>query len=197
MAKVASLMDQVLGEGGMRRWSIKGVVDSSICRREMAWVVGRIPYKLVPKATVVQRIREQLEAVFPRRILSVWETNWASFPVIVRGVVRIPALVEEGIADRQLRSEASGVLWGDRGAYFTYAHGELVLKAEVASAAEAECMIRSGITVEGKKCEVRAWTKEMKSKGETAAPQKVAGGQTTARAPMGRWKAGAPDIGTG
>ena len=36
VAKVASLMDQVLGEGGMQRWSIKGVVDSSICRREMA-----------------------------------------------------------------------------------------------------------------------------------------------------------------
>ena len=71
VAKLASLMDQVLGEGGMRRWSIKCVVDSSICRREMAWVISRIPYKLVPKATVVQRICEQLEAVFSRRILSV------------------------------------------------------------------------------------------------------------------------------
>ena len=75
VAKVASLMDQVLGEGGMKRWSIKGVVDSSICRREMVWVIGRIPYNLVPKATVVQRIREQLEVVFPSRILSMWETN--------------------------------------------------------------------------------------------------------------------------
>ena len=56
VAKVAFLMDQVLGEGGMRRWSIKGVVDSSICRREMAWMIGRIPSKLVPKATVVKRI---------------------------------------------------------------------------------------------------------------------------------------------
>ena len=51
--KVASLMDQVLREGGMRRWSIKDMVDSSIYRREMAWVIGRIPYKLVPKVTVV------------------------------------------------------------------------------------------------------------------------------------------------
>ena len=88
MAKVASVMDQVLGEGEMRRWSIIVVVDSSICRREMAWVIGRIPYKLVPKATVVQRIREQLEAVIPTRILSMWETNRASFPIIGRGVVR-------------------------------------------------------------------------------------------------------------
>ena len=114
VAKAASLMDQVLGEGGMRRWSVKGMVDSSICRRELAWVIGRIPYKLVPKATVVQRIREQLEAVFPRRILNVWKTNWASFPIIVRGIVRTPALVEQGIADRLLRSEVEGVLWGDR-----------------------------------------------------------------------------------
>ena len=76
----------------------------------MAWVIGRIPYKLVPKATVVQRIREQLEAVFPRRILSVWETIRASFPIIVRGVVRTPALVEEGITDRLLRTEVDGVL---------------------------------------------------------------------------------------
>ena len=35
VAKVASLMDQVLGEGGMRRRSIKGIVDSSICSREI------------------------------------------------------------------------------------------------------------------------------------------------------------------
>ena len=122
-------------------------------------MVGRIPYKLVPKVTVVQRIREQLEAVFPRRILSIWEANRASFPISIRGVVRTPALVEEGIADRLLRSEVGGVLWGDRRAYFMYVHGELVHKAEVASAAEAERMIRSGITVEGKSCEVRAWTK--------------------------------------
>ena len=36
VAKVASLMYQGLGEGEMRRWSIKRVVDSSICRRAMA-----------------------------------------------------------------------------------------------------------------------------------------------------------------
>ena len=78
------------------------------------------------------------------------ETNRASFPIIVRGMVRTPALVEEGIADRLLRSEVTRVLWGDRRADFTYVHGELVLKAEVASAAEAERMIRSGIMVEGK-----------------------------------------------
>ena len=121
-----------------------------------------------------------------------WETNGASFPIIVRGVVRTPAQVKEGIADRLLRSEVSGVLWGDQRAYFTYVHAELVLKAEVVSAAEAERMIRSGIMVEGKKCKVRAWTKEMKSKGETVAPQKGAGEQTTAGAPIGRWKASAP-----
>ena len=74
----------------------------------------------------------------------------------------------------------------------TYVHGELVLKAEVASAAEAERMIRNGITVEGKRCEVRAWTKEMKGKGETAAPTKAPGGRGTTGAPMGRWQAGAP-----
>ena len=108
-------------------------------------------------------------------------------------MVRTPALIEEGIADRMLRSEVEGVMWGDRRAYFTYTHGELVLKAEVASAAEAERMIRSGILVGGKKCEVRAWTKEMKGKGETAAPQKATGGQVGNRAPMGRWKAGAPN----
>ena len=162
----------------------------------MAWVVGRIPYKLVPKATVVQRIREQLEAVFPRRILSVWETNRASFPIIVTGVVRTPALVEKGIADRLLRTEVDGVLWGDRRAYFTYVHGELVLKAEVASAVEAERMIRNGITVEGKKCQVRAWTKEMKGKGETTTPTKAPGGRGPTGAPMVRWQAGAPSTTT-
>ena len=135
----------------------------------------------------------QLEAVNPRRILSVWETNRASLPIIVRGVVRTPALIEEGMADRMLRSDVEGVMWGDRRAYFAYVHGELVLKAEVASAAEAERMIRSGILVGGKKCEVRAWTKEMKSKGETAAPQKSIRGQMANRAPMGRWTAGAPN----
>ena len=77
-------------------------------------------------------------------------------------------------------------MWGDRRAYFTYVYGELVLKAEVASAAEAERMIRNGIVIGGKRCEVRAWTKEMKGKGVTTAPHKAAGGQTTARAPMGR-----------
>ena len=74
-------------------------------------------------------------------------------------------------------------------------HVELVLKAEVASAAEAERMIRNGIVIGGKRCKVRAWTKEMKGKGEAAAPHKAAGGQTTAKAPMGRWKAGAPNTG--
>ena len=192
VAKVASLMDQVLGKGGMRRWSMKSVVDSSICRREIASVIGRIPYKLVPKATVVQTIRKQLEVVFPRRILSVWETNRASFPIIVRGVVRMPVLVEEGIADRLLLTNVDGILWGDRRAYFTYVHGELVLKAEVASAVEVERMIRNGITVEGKKCEVRACTKEIKGKGETATPPKKSGGRGTTGAPMGRWQAGAP-----
>ena len=90
--------------------------------------------------------------------------------------MRILALVDEGIADRLLHSEVGGVLLGDRRAYFTYIHGELVLKAEVASAAEAERMIQSGIMVEGKRFEVRVWTKEMKSKGEATAPQRVAGG---------------------
>ena len=107
------------------------------------------------------------------------------FRSIIRGMVRTPALSEEGIADRMLRSEVEGALWGDRRAYFTYVHGELVLKAEVASAVEAERMICSGILVGGMKCEVRAWTKEMKNKGETAAPHIAAGGQTTNRAPMG------------
>ena len=102
----------------------------------MAWVIGRIPYKLVPKATAVPRIREQLEAVFPRRILSLWETNRVSFPIIVRGVVGTPALVEERIVDRLLPSAVSGVLWGDRRVYFTYVHRDLVLKAGVALAAE-------------------------------------------------------------
>ena len=75
------------------------MVDTSICRREIAWVVGRIPYKLVPKATVVQRIPEQLKGVFPNQILNMWELNRASFPIIIRGIARTPALIEEGIAD--------------------------------------------------------------------------------------------------
>ena len=58
-------------------------------------------------------------------------------------------------------------------------------------------MIRSGIVVEGKKCEVRVWRKEIKGKGETAAPSKSAGGQGTTRAPMGRWQAGAPSSSMG
>ena len=90
-----------------------------------------------------------------------WETNRASFPIIVKGVVQTPAVVEKGIADRLLCTEVDGVLWGDRRVYFTYIHGELVLKAEVASAAEVECMIRNRIMVEGTKCEVRAWTRKM------------------------------------
>ena len=90
-----------------------------------------------------------------------------------------------------------GILWGDRRAYFTHVHGELVLKAEVASAAEAERMIHSGIVVEGKKYEVRAWTKEIKGKGEAAAPSKLVGGQGAARGPVGRWQAGAPSLATG
>ena len=146
---------------------------------------------------MVQRIREQLEAVFPRRILSVRETNRASFPIIVRAVVRTTGLIEEGIAGRMLRSKVEGVQWGDRQAYFTHVHGEMVLKAEVASAVEAERMIRSGIIVEGKKCEVRACMKEMKGKGEATAPSKSAGGQRASRAPMGRWQAGAPNLATG
>ena len=73
-----------------------------------------------------------------------------------------------------------------------YVHRELVLQAEVASAAEAERMICSGITVEGKKCEVRAWTKDMKGKGETAASPKASGDRATTGAPMGRWQAGVP-----
>ena len=190
VAKVASLMDQVLGEGGMRRWSIKGVVDTSIYRREIAWVVGRIPYKLVPKAMVVQRIWEQLEAVFPNRILNVWETHRALIPIIVRGVARTPALMEEGIADQLLRSEVRGARWEDRRAYFMYVHGELVLKAEVASAAEAEQMIRNGIMVGGKKCEVRVWVKEMKGKRESISNGGAATTQGQARPRMGRWEAG-------
>ena len=75
----------------------------------MVWVIGRIPCKLVPEATVVQRIREQLEVVFLNRILIVWETNQASFPIVVRGVVRILALIEERMADRLLRSEVEDV----------------------------------------------------------------------------------------
>ena len=85
-------------------------------------------------------------------------------------MVRTPALVEVGIADRLLCTEVGRVLWGDRRAYFTYLHVELVLKAEVASAAEAERMIRNGITVQGMRCQVRACTKEMSGKGETAVP---------------------------
>ena len=96
------------------------------------------------------------------------------------------------MADRMLHSEVAEVLWGDRRAYLTHVHGELILKVEVASAAEAERMIRGGIMVERRKCEVRSWTKEMRNKGETAVPQNAAGGQAAARAPMGRWKAGAP-----
>ena len=57
-------------------------------------------------------------------------------------------------------------------------------------------MIRSGILVGGKKCEVRAWTKEMKNKGEAATPLMADGGRATNRAPMGRWKAGAPSTNT-
>ena len=161
------------------------MVDSSICRREIVWVIGRIPYKLVPKVTVVQRIREQLKAVFPRKILSVWETNRASFLVIVRGIVQTPALVKEGIVDRLLPSEVEGVLWGDRRVYFMYMHVELMLMAEVALAAEVDRMIRNGILVEGKKFEVRAWIKEMKGKEEATASQKTTGGPTTSRASMG------------
>ena len=109
-----------------------------------------------------------------------------------QGVMRTPALVEEEIADRLLRSEVNGVLWGDSRAYFKYVHKELVLKAEVALAAEAQCMIRNGIIVEGKKCEVRIWTKKMKDKGDAAVPRKVSGGKGTVSAPMGRWQAGTP-----
>ena len=54
-------------------------------------------------------------------------------------------------------------------------------------------MICSGILVGGKKCEVRAWTKQMKSKGETATPQKSTREQMANRALMGRWKAGVPN----
>ena len=70
VVKVASLMDQVLREGGMSRWSIKGMVDSSICKREIACVIIRIPYRLVPEAMVEQRIYEYVEVVFPNRMLS-------------------------------------------------------------------------------------------------------------------------------
>lgn len=110
VAKVASLMVQVLGEWGMCGWNIKGTGNTSIYRREMVWVVGRIPYKLVLKATVVQRIREQLEAVFPHRILNVWKTNRASFPVVVKGLARTPALIDEGVGDCLVRAEAKNVL---------------------------------------------------------------------------------------
>ena len=75
--------------------------------------------------------------------------------------------------------------WGDRRAYFTYVHGELVLKAEEASAAEAEQIIRNGILVGGKKCEVRAWVKEMKGKRETISNGGATTAQGQARAPMG------------
>ena len=94
-------------------------------------MIGRIPYKIIPKATVVHRICAQREAVFPRRILSVWETNRASFLIIIRGVVLIPALVKQEIADRILCLEVDRVLCGDRRAYFTDVYVELVLKAEV------------------------------------------------------------------
>ena len=89
-------------------------MNSNICRREMAWVVSRISYKLVPKATVVQRIGEQLEEVFSRRILSIWETNRASFPIKVKGEIRTSMQFEEEIADRLLNSEVDRVLWEDR-----------------------------------------------------------------------------------
>ena len=64
----------------------------------------------------------------------------------------------------------------------------------MASAAEAEHMICSRITVDRKKCEVRACTKEIKVKSETTIPPKSLGGMGMARVPKGRWQAGTPSI---
>ena len=68
----------------------------------------------------------------------------------------------------------------------------MVLNAEVGSVAEAERMIRNRIKMEGKRYEVRVWTKDMKGKGARGATTAGTRGLEPSRAPMGRWQAGAP-----
>ena len=102
---MATLLVVIRKEGSMQKWGVKPQVDMSVCRREIVWMVSKIPYKVGSKEMVVRRLKEQLEAVNLSLVRKVWPTNGASFPVYVKGVERLPRFIGDGIVDETIKRE--------------------------------------------------------------------------------------------
>ena len=83
---VAELASSTLRTAGRKGWTVKAIVDNRICRREITWMLGRVPSD-ISDAQVKTLIEPQLTAVYGAdRVEKVWVTNRLALAVFIKGI---------------------------------------------------------------------------------------------------------------